>query len=110
MRKNPVRRLERILAHRLREVAAEKGLPLSHLADRAGVSRSLLWEVFGQTASISLETLQRLADALEMKDPLELLRGNPAPRRRKKAVSKVAPEKPSTGRTARKARATASSR
>lgn len=46
MRKNPVRRLERILARRIREVAATKEIPLSHVADRAGLSRSLLWETF----------------------------------------------------------------
>jgi len=82
MRKNPVGRLERILARRVREVAAEKDVPLSHLADRAGVSRSLLWEIFSLTASVSLETLQKLADALELKDPLELLRGTPVATRR----------------------------
>jgi transcriptional regulator with XRE-family HTH domain len=83
MRKNPVRRLERILARRVRELAAAKELPVSHLADRAGVSRSLMWELLSQTASISLETLQKLSDALELDDPLELLRGEPAPARRR---------------------------
>jgi transcriptional regulator with XRE-family HTH domain len=82
MRKNPVRRLERILARRIRELAAERAIPLSHLADRAGVSRSLLWEIFAQSASVTLETVQRLSDALELKDPLELLRGTPAVARR----------------------------
>lgn len=78
MRKNPVRRLERILARRVRELAEKKGIPVSHLADRAGVSRSLLWEIFSQTASVSLATVQKLADALDLKDPLELLKGSPA--------------------------------
>jgi len=96
MRKNPVRRLERILANRVREVAAAKGMATSHLADRAGVSRSLLWEVFSLTASVSLETVQKLAEALELEDPLDLLRGSPAPARRRpkaKAARKAASRK-----------------
>jgi transcriptional regulator with XRE-family HTH domain len=88
MRKNPVRRLERILARRIRELAAEREVPLSHLADRAGVSRSLLWEIFAQSASVTLETVQRLSDALELKDPLELLRGAPAAARGARKVAK----------------------
>jgi DNA-binding phage protein len=87
MRKNPVRRLERILARRVREVADAKGMPASHLADRAGVSRSLLWEVFSLTASVSLETVQKLAEALDLEDPLELLRGSPAPARRRPKIA-----------------------
>lgn len=82
MRKSPVGRLERILARRVREIAAENEIPLSHLADRAGVSRSLLWEIFSLTASASLATLQKLAAALELKDPLDLLRGAPVAARR----------------------------
>lgn len=87
MRKNPVRRLERILARRVREVAAAKEIPVSHLADRAGVSRSLLWEIFAQTASVSLATVQKLAEALGLDDPLDLLRGTPAPPRRRPKVN-----------------------
>lgn len=62
-------------------------MPVSHVADRAGVSRSLIWEVFAQTASVSLETVQRLADALGLADPLELLRGDPAPVKRRPAAA-----------------------
>lgn len=88
MRKNPVGRLERILARRIREIAAEREMPLSHLADRAELSRSLLWEIFEQQASPSLATLQKLATALELDDPLELLRGEPAPAKRAKKRAK----------------------
>lgn len=88
MRKNPVGRLERILARRIREIAAEREMPLSHLADRAELSRSLLWEIFEQQASPSLATVQKLATALELDDPLELLRGEPAPAKRVKRRAK----------------------
>jgi transcriptional regulator with XRE-family HTH domain len=70
--------LERILARRLRELAAERGMPVSHVADHAGVSRSLVWEIFDQSASVTLDTLQKLAGALGLDDPLDLLRGDPA--------------------------------
>lgn len=88
MRKNPVRRLERILARRVRELATAKEIPVSHLADRAGVSRSLMWEILSQSASVSLETVQKLSDALELDDPLELLQGEPAPARRRRSVAR----------------------
>lgn len=90
MRKNPVGRLERILARRIREIAAERKMPLSHLADRAELSRSLLWEIFEQQASPSLATVQKLATALELDDPLDLLRGEPAPAKRAKRARKRA--------------------
>ena len=96
MRKNPVRRLERILwLDASGRSPRKKGVPVSHLADRAGVSRSLLWEIFSLTASVSLETVQKLADALALDDPLELLRGTPAMVRKRQPAAA----------TARKARA-----
>ena len=42
----------------------------------------MLWEIFSLTASVSLETVQKLAEALDLKDPLELLRGTPVTARR----------------------------
>lgn len=65
-------RLEETLARRLKELAQAKGLPLSHLADRAGVSRSYLWLLLAGRSSATLATVQRLAEVLEA-DPLELL-------------------------------------
>jgi transcriptional regulator with XRE-family HTH domain len=86
VRKNPVGPLERVLAKRVREIAAAKGIAVSHVADRAGVSRSMLWELFSHKASPSLATIQRLSDALELEDPLELLRPDPsAPPKKKRA-------------------------
>ncbi|MBI4701496.1 MAG: helix-turn-helix transcriptional regulator [Deltaproteobacteria bacterium] len=65
-------RLERVLARQLRKLAADRDLPLSHVADRAGIARSYLWRLLRAQSSASLATLQRLAVVLEI-DPLELL-------------------------------------
>ena len=65
-------RLEDILARRLREISAEKSLPLSHVADRAGVARSYLWRLLDGKSSGTLDVVQRIADVLEC-EPLELL-------------------------------------
>jgi transcriptional regulator with XRE-family HTH domain len=77
--------LERVLARRIRAVAAERGLPLSHLADRAGMARSHLWALTSETRSATLGMVQRLAAVLEV-EPLDLLRvpegPRPTPRRR----------------------------
>lgn len=66
-------RLEQVLARRIREVAKAKGLALSHLADRAGIARSYLWLLLDGESSATLETIQRLADVLDV-EALELLR------------------------------------
>ena len=65
-------RLERLLARRLREVAKQKGLALSHVADRAGLARSYMWRLLDGSSSATLSAVQRLADALEV-DPASLL-------------------------------------
>jgi transcriptional regulator with XRE-family HTH domain len=65
-------RLEEILARRLREVALERGMPVSHVADRCGLAHSYFWRVLDAKASSTLAVVQRLADALEV-DPLVLL-------------------------------------
>lgn len=51
-----------------------KGLALSHLADRAGIARSYLWLLLDGAGSVTLATVQRLADVLGV-EPLELLTG-----------------------------------
>ncbi len=64
--------LDEVLAKRLREVAEEKGIPISHVADRAGMSHSYFWKLLAAKASTSLKSVERLAGALGV-DPLELL-------------------------------------
>jgi transcriptional regulator with XRE-family HTH domain len=82
-RKNPVRQLERVLIGRIRAVAEERGMPMSHLAARAGISRSSLWEVMNGRASPTLDWVQRIAEVLEV-EPLALMTGEPVrlPRRK----------------------------
>ena len=80
MRRDPAGPLERILARRLRVLAEQKGKPLYVLAELAGFSRPALWNILNQQASATLNTVQRLAAALDV-SPLELLQGEPAPAR-----------------------------
>lgn len=67
-------RLEQVFARRLRQVAKEKGVPLSHVADRAGVARSYFWLLLDESSSPTLAAVQRIAEALEV-EPLTLLSG-----------------------------------
>jgi transcriptional regulator with XRE-family HTH domain len=61
-----------ILSRRLREVAAERGLALTHVADRAGVGRSHLWRLLNAEASATLDAVEKIAEALDV-EPLALL-------------------------------------
>jgi transcriptional regulator with XRE-family HTH domain len=56
----------------LREVAAERGLALTHVADRAGIGRSHLWRLLNADASATLDAVEKVADALDV-EPLALL-------------------------------------
>jgi transcriptional regulator with XRE-family HTH domain len=71
-----VRRLEETLATRLRELATERKLPISHVADRCGLAHSYFWQLLAGDASASLAVVQRLAEALDV-DPLALLTSKP---------------------------------
>lgn len=67
--------LHRRVAVRIRALAKAKGLPLSHLADRAGVSRSHFWEVLRCGRSPTLSWLNEVAKVLEV-DVVALLSTN----------------------------------
>lgn len=47
-------------------------MPLSHVADRAGIARSHVWALLRAERSATLAMVQRLADVLKV-DPLALL-------------------------------------
>lgn len=68
------------VAARIREVAKRKGIPLTHLADRADVSRAHLWTVLNGESAASLDFLAKVAKALGV-DPDELVRRYRAPSR-----------------------------
>jgi transcriptional regulator with XRE-family HTH domain len=64
--------LHRRLVRRVREFSRERKIPVSHLPDRAGVSRSHFWEVVGGRKSPTLKWLGKVAKALEV-DPSALV-------------------------------------
>ena len=68
-----------VLARRVREVAELRGVPLSHVADRAGISRSYLWAILNGKSSATLDMVERLAAAMDV-EAGALLREETAPR------------------------------
>jgi transcriptional regulator with XRE-family HTH domain len=58
--------LHRRMARRVRERAKERKLPLSHLADRSGVSRAQLFDVLRGRKSPTLGWLNKIAHALDV--------------------------------------------
>lgn len=67
----------KIVAGNVRRLAEDKGMPIVHVADHAGIGRTTLWRILDvgeQGASDPrLSTLDALAEALEV-DMLDLLR------------------------------------
>jgi transcriptional regulator with XRE-family HTH domain len=66
------------VGQRLQYIRTNKGLTLDKLAERAGISKSFLWEVEHDNSGISGEKLLRVANALGASLDF-LLRGEPAP-------------------------------
>ena len=64
--------LRAVLARRLRAVAVDKGIALTHVADRAGIGRSHLWRILNGEASATLDVVDKLSMALDVSS-LELL-------------------------------------
>jgi transcriptional regulator with XRE-family HTH domain len=62
----------RRVAARIRALARQRRIPLSHVADRAGVSRTQLFDVLAGRKSPTLAWLVKLAAALDV-DVAELL-------------------------------------
>ncbi|MBI4700371.1 MAG: helix-turn-helix transcriptional regulator [Deltaproteobacteria bacterium] len=59
-------------------MAKAKGLPLSHVADRAGVARSYFWRLLAARGCATLAAVQRLAEVLDVA-PLALLADDAQP-------------------------------
>jgi len=49
---------------RIRELAKVRGMPLSHVADRAGVTRSYFWRVLANRSSPTLAWLEKIGAVL----------------------------------------------
>jgi transcriptional regulator with XRE-family HTH domain len=60
------------LAERIRTLAVLRGIPLSHVADRATVGRAHLYDILAGRASPSLTWIVKIAAVLEV-EPWELL-------------------------------------
>jgi transcriptional regulator with XRE-family HTH domain len=58
--------LRSMFARRLREVAAERGIALTHVADRAGIGRSHMWRLLNGEAAATLDVVEKLASALDV--------------------------------------------
>lgn len=58
--------LHRAMAERIRTLAAERGIVLTHLPDRCGVGAGHFWRVMGGTASPTVAWLERVAETLEV--------------------------------------------
>jgi transcriptional regulator with XRE-family HTH domain len=72
--------LHQRLTKRIRELAKAAKVPVSHLPDRAGVSRSHFWEVMAGHKSPTLKWLGKIAASLEVDASVLLqLRDAPAP-------------------------------
>ena len=72
--------LRAVLARRLRTVAADKGIALTHVADRAGIGRSHLWRLLNGEASATLDVVDKLAGALEVSSAELLVERRPSRR------------------------------
>lgn len=75
----PARSPDRIklVADNLRRFAADRELPLAHLADHAGIGRTTMWRILDPNdtgaSDPRLGTLEALAEALDV-DVVDLLR------------------------------------
>ena len=63
------------LATRIRALAEERGVTLTHLADFSGRSRSHFWDVMAARKSPTLKWLVSIADALKV-EPGDLLQAS----------------------------------
>jgi len=69
--------LRRLLASNLRRIRIEKAVTQEDLSDQSGFHRTYVSQVERSMANVSIDNLQRLADALGV-SPLALLRPDEA--------------------------------
>lgn len=77
----PPEELRGRLAQRIREVAKRKGITLTELADRAGVSQASFWEAMSGRSGPSIDFVAKVAMALDV-DPSALVKPERKPRSR----------------------------
>lgn len=66
-------RLREVLARNIRSTAERRGLAINHLADRAGVARSQLFDVLAGNKAPTIDWLAKVAEPLG-KEAWELLK------------------------------------
>ena len=71
--------LQKRVVGRIRRIADERSIPLSHLPDRAAIARSHFWNVMAGKKSPTLRWLGKVASALDV-DAEELLARRPGAR------------------------------
>lgn len=70
--------LHQRVVDRIRKLADERGIPITHLPERARVGRSHFFGVMAGTSSPTLSWLARIAEALEV-DVEALVSAAPSP-------------------------------
>jgi transcriptional regulator with XRE-family HTH domain len=75
--------LQRRVVARIRELAKDRGIAVTHLPDRAGVARSHFWNVLRGTTSPTLRWIGQIAKALGV-DASELFRPSDGARRKRR--------------------------
>ena len=58
--------LHTAMATKIRSLAERRGVPITHLPDRAGVGAGHFWRVLNGTASPTVAWLERIAAVLEV--------------------------------------------
>lgn len=72
--------LVRVISDNVRRLAAERRIPLAHLADRAGIGRTTMWRLLDVNergpSDPRFSTLAALAEALEVEVQALMVRVN----------------------------------
>lgn len=76
--------LREVVSENIRAAAKRKHIPISHLADRATVSRTQLWDVLRLKKATTTDTLAKLADVLGVEPHVLLARQSTNTKRRAK--------------------------
>ena len=64
--------LESVLGRRIRELAKQRGIPLTHVADRSGLAHGHFWLILDGEISTSLGNVQKIAKVFDV-PPVVLL-------------------------------------
>jgi transcriptional regulator with XRE-family HTH domain len=80
--------LRQLLAANVRALAEAKGVSLNKLADLAGISRPTMHFLLTARSSVGIDTIAKLADALDLQPAVLLRPAEPDARRRTAQAAK----------------------